>query len=397
MRGVVATLAALLLVGGASASEDWSPDELSLLRTLWIGFLEMPADPSNRFADDPGAAHLGETLFFDRRLSADGKVACATCHAPDQGFTDARPVGQGIGRGARRTMPIRPAAYLTWQFWDGRADSLWAQALGPVENPVEHGFTRTEVARALQARYRAPYESLFGTLPDMADTDRFPLRASPAGDTAAQAAWTRMNPADQAAVNRAFANFGKAIAAYERTQALEPTRFDAYLAGVLGEGERIAMTPDELAGLKLFMGEGRCLQCHNGPLFSNGEFANTGVPEGAARDDRGRIAGVATALADPFNCEGDFSDAEPGQCGELEFAVSGQPAQIRAFKVPSLRGVAQRAPYMHAGQLATLDAVLDHYARAPEAPFGRSEIRPLSLDRDERRQIIAFLRTLNDR
>lgn len=397
MRTLIYGLVAMGLAAAASPPLPWSAEELSILRTLWIGGLERPADPSNRYAENPQAAELGQALFFDRRLSANGEVACASCHEPDHAFTDARPVGQGIGRGGRRTMPIQPATYETWQFWDGRADSLWAQALGPIENPVEHGFTRMQVAHLIRAQYRDRYEALFGALPNLADTGRFPGRASPVGDAESRAAWAAMSEADQALVNRVFANFGKAIAAYERTLDLKPTRFDDYLAGLFGEGEPVELTPDERAGLQIFMGKGQCLQCHNGPLLTNGGFANTGVPLGGADEDPGRAAGVRAALVDPFNCNGAFSDARAGECEELDYVAQDELTQTRAFKAPSLRGVAQRAPYMHAGQFASLEEVLDHYERAPQAPMGRSEIHPVSFNRIERRQLIAFLHTLDER
>ena len=142
---------------------------------------------------------------------------------------------------------------------------------------------------------------------------------------------------------------------------------------------------------------GNCVTCHNGPLFSNGGFANTGVAARAGHDaDPGRSAGVGKAVADPFNCTGPYSDASPDSCDELEFTVRESPELEGAFKVPTLRGVAQRAPYMHAGQLGTLEAVLDHYNRAPSAATGHTELKPLNLNPMERRQIIAFLRTLDE-
>jgi cytochrome c peroxidase len=266
-----------------------------------------------------------------------------------------------------------------------------------VENPAEHGFTRTQVARVLAAHYREPYERLFGPLPDMADRDRFPLRAAPGAAPEAQAAWARMAPVDQVVVNRVYANFGKTVAAYERTLQVHPSRFDDYLAGLFGRpGPHARLSPDEVAGLRLFVGKGQCSNCHNGPLVTNHGFANTGVP--ARQDlprDLGRAAGVRAAIADPFNCKGAYSDAATS-CEELEFVVVDSPAQVRAYKVPSLRGVAQRAPYMHAGQFASLEQVVDHYSRAPRAPDGTSEIKPLRLDADERRQIVAFLHTLDE-
>ncbi len=392
-----ATLAtALALV--AAAEPTWSAADLKTLRGLWIGALgPPPPDPSNKVADNAAAADLGRALFSDTRLSANGQVSCASCHQPDRAFTDALPTGHGVGTGNRRTMPIAPAVYSPWQFWDGRADSLWSQALGPMENPAEHGFTRTQVARVLAAHYSDAYERLFGPLPDMADRDRFPLRAALGGDPEARAAWARMAPADQVVVNRVYANFGKAVAAYERTLKVRPSRFDDYLAGVFGApGPHARLSPDEAAGLRLFIGKGQCANCHNGALLSNHGFANTGVP--ARPDlprDLGRAAGVRAAVGDPFNCKGAYSDA-PAGCEELEFAVVDNPAQVRAYKVPSLRGVGQRAPYMHAGQFSSLEQVVDHYSRAPRAPDGTSEIKPLRLSADERREIVAFLRALDE-
>jgi cytochrome c peroxidase len=295
-------------------------------------------------------------------------------------------------------MPAAVAIYSPWQFWDGRADSLWAQALGPVENPAEHGFTRTEVVRVLATRYRATYEQVFSPMPTSAALDRLPTRASPAGDAQAQAAWAGMKADEQAATNAIYANFGKAIAAYERTLKVRPGRFDGYVAGLSGGRSRTSsLSADETAGLRLFIGKAQCVTCHNGPLLSDQAFHNTGVPPRPGKSaDQGRIDGVGKALSDPFNCLGAFSDARREQCEELSFAVVGTPAQVGAFKVPSLRGVGQRAPYMHAGQLASLDQVVDHYNRAPMAAAGTSELRPLQLSARERRQIVAFLRTLDE-
>lgn len=393
-----AALAAALAFGATAAQPTWSAADLTMLHGLWIDQLgPPPSDPSNKVADNAAAADLGRMLFSETRLSANGQVSCASCHRPDHAFTDALPTGHGVGVGNRRTMPIAPAVYSPWQFWDGRADSLWSQALGPVENPAEHGFTRTEVARVLATHYRDAYERLFGPLPDMTDRGRFPLRAAPGGAPEAKAAWARMAPDDQVQVNRVYANFGKAIAAFERTLKVRPSRFDDYLAGLFGApGPHARLSPDEMAGLRLFIGKGQCANCHNGPLLSNHGFANTGVP---ARPDMpadpGRTTGARAAIADPFNCKGAYSDA-PAGCEELEFVVVDSPAQVRAYKVPSLRGVAQRAPYMHAGQFSSLDQVVDHYSRAPRAPDGTSEIKPLHLGADERRQLVAFLRTLDE-
>jgi cytochrome c peroxidase len=395
---VALAVAAVMAVGGQSTGPGWSADEVEVLRSLAIQTLgPPPPDPSNRLADDPAAAALGRALFSDARFSSNGRVSCASCHQPANGFTDALPTGSGVGTGTRRTMPVAQAVYSPWQFWDGRADSLWAQALGPIENPVEHGFTRTEVVRLLASQYRRPYEQLFGRLPDLSDPHRFPGRASPGGSRKTRAAWAGMAPEDRQAIDRAYSNFGKSIAAFERTLKVRPTRFDRYIAGVAGPGPAAPLSPSETAGLRLFIGKARCATCHNGPMLSNQGFANTGVPpRPGVSFDAGRIAGARKALADPFNCKGAFSDAGGRGCDELEFMVINDPRQVRAYKVPSLRGVGRRAPYMHAGQFASLAQVIDHYNRAPRSSRGVSELKPLHLSRRERSQLLSFLLTLDE-
>jgi cytochrome c peroxidase len=206
-----------------------------------------------------------------------------------------------------------------------------------------------------------------------------------------------MKSEDRQTVDRIFSNFGKSIAAFERTLPVRATRFDEYVAGLTGQGPAAPLTPDELAGLRLFTGKANCSTCHNGPMLSNQGFANTGVP--ARKDlpvDLGRITGARKALADPFNCKGALSDAHGQGCDELEFMVVNDPHQVRAYKVPSLRGVGRRAPYMHAGQFPTLEQVIDHYDRAPRAPRGVSELKPLHLTKRERSQLLSFLLTLDD-
>jgi cytochrome c peroxidase len=218
-------------------------------------------------------------------------------------------------------------------------------------------------------------------------------------DPAARAAWQRLDSTDRASVSRVFANVGKAIAAYERTIVPGTSRFDAYVDAAVRrdpQAMQAALDGDEVAGLRLFIGKGGCVQCHGGPLFTNNEFHNTGVPaDPALAPDAGRLAGVKQVLADEFNCLGRYSDARPEQCGELRFLEADAHRQLRQFKPPSLRGVAERAPYMHAGQFATLEQVLDHYVRAPAAPQGHSELQPLRLNAQERAQIVKFLGSLS--
>jgi cytochrome c peroxidase len=200
------------------------------------------------------------------------------------------------------------------------------------------------------------------------------------------------------AVTQVYVNIGKAIAAYERRLQFGESRFDRYVAALQNGGRTATdiLTPDEVAGLRLFIGKANCTQCHNGPLFTNNEFHNTGVAANASLPpDHGRMSGAKDVLADEFNCRSRWSDATQKQCAELDFIVSDAHELERAYKVPSLRNVAERAPYMHAGQLATLDDVLAHYNRAPAAPSGHTELKPLALDPRELRQLAAFLRTLS--
>jgi len=328
----------------------------------------MPHDPGNRWADNPAAAALGQRLFFDGRLSGNGRVSCATCHDRENDFQDSMPLAKGMGTTNRRTMPIAGAPYSPFLFWDGRKDSLWAQALGPLESAVEHGGDREQYARVVASYYRDDYERVFGPLPPLGTRD---------------------------SATHVFVNIGKAIEAYERRFRFGPSRFDRFVAQWRKSGAmpRDILDEKELAGLALFVGKAKCVDCHSGPLFTNHKFRNTGVPaQPSLPQDRGRAQGVAALRSDEFNCRSRWSDAKPEQCREFPARV---PASERAFKVPSLRNVADRYPYMHAGQFETLAQVLDHYNRAPAAPSGRSELKPLHLSPAELGQLEAFLRTLS--
>ena len=399
----VAVTGALILVSAAavyalSLGDRWSAEERATLRSLSLATPgSLPADPSNRVAEDSAAAALGHRLFFDPRLSGNGRVACATCHVPDKEFQDGVALAEGVGTTTRRTMPVAGTAYSPWLFWDGRADSQWAQALGPLESAVEHGTTRTQVAHTVAEHHGPAYEAVFGPLPRL---DGLPRHAGPVADSAWRASWGRLPPARQDDISRVYANVGKALAAYERRIGYAPTRFDRYVeAELAGRAHTAAsaFTPDEAAGLRLFIGRASCVNCHNGPRFTDDHFHNTGVglPATALPFDSGRAVGARQAVAGEFSCTSRYSDAQPDDCAELRFAVTEGEELVRAYKTPSLRGVAERAPYMHAGQHATLRDVVAHYDRAPAAPAGHSELRPLGLSARERAQLEAFLRTLS--
>ncbi len=392
----VLVAAAPVLLGGCG-EDGLSLAERDAVASLSLdGLGAAPPSISNKVADDPGAAALGKALFFDTRLSANGAVACATCHDPQRQFQDDLPRAQALGTGPRRTMSLAGVAWNLFFFWDGRKDSLWSQALEPLENPLEHGMTRTGIVRLVARHHRAVYEAVFGPLPALGV---LPAAAGPAGTAAERAAWAGLDETARRAVNGAFANVGKAIAAFERTIPPLKTRFDRYAAAIARgeppEGDA-AFSDLEREGLRLFVGSANCLECHNGPRFTDDHFHNTGVADDPqAPAGRERAGAIARLLADPFNCLGAFSDADEGDCAELRFMLRDGPELERAFKTPSLRGVAQRAPYMHAGQIATLEAVVEHYANAPTSPAGTSELRPVRLTERGKAALVAFLKTLN--
>jgi cytochrome c peroxidase len=391
---------------GLDRNDRWTEAESSVLASMSLASLPpVPTDPSNAVESDRRAVDLGRRLFSDARLSKNGQVSCASCHVPDQQFQDGRPLGQGVGTGARRTMPLAGAAHGPWLFWDGRKDSLWSQALGPLEDAAEHGGDRLQYARVLSAGYKAEYERLFGPMPSLAG---LPEHASPLGEPHLQAAWQAIDPTRRDEVNRVFANLGKAIAAYERTIQVRESRFDQYVAAVRVRDARglQVLAPQEVRGLRLFIGKGQCATCHNGPLLSDQAFHNTGVPQrDRRRPDRGRMLAAARVAADEFNCLGRYSDAKPDACAELRFMATDDPGLEGAFKTPSLRNVALRAPYMHAGQFATLADVVAHYVRSPAAAVGHSELahhgtgngerQPIGLSEQEARDLEVFLKTLS--
>ena len=357
------------------AIPDWTPQEIDILRSLSLESLEdLPPNPSNAVADNPIAAEFGSLLFSEPRLSANGSISCATCHQPLRRFTDGMPKGQAIGTTDRNTPSLVGVAYSPWQFWDGRRDSLWAQALAPLEDEREHAFDRSEVLAVVAGdeMYRKFYEDLFGELLDL-------------------------KAADANAMNTAFANVGKAIAAFERTLMPGESRFDRYVAALAnGDVDRSQelFDDDEIRGLRLFIGDANCTQCHNGPLFTNHEFHNTGVISFPGDvPDKGRVTGVREVMRDEFNCKGDYSDDVERSCGELEFART-DATLIGAFKTPSLRNLENTAPFMHKGQFQTIAGVLQHYNIAADAMIGHNEAKPLGLSRRELDQLEAFLATL---
>lgn len=397
----LATLAATVFTGFTTPQTDptkprFAPDEVALAASLKLPeTLQPPTDTSNRYADNKQAAALGKALFFDTRLSANGSVACATCHRPELAFADSARFSKGLDTAQRNTPSLIGSAWSRWFFWDGRSDSQWAQALAPLLNPSEQGLTRTKLADKIRVHYRHEYEAVFGKLPTISQLPH----AGPEGGAKAQAAWKGLPAHKRNAVDRVLANTGKAIAAYGRTLLPSPTRFDQFataLAAGRQDEARSHFTRDEMQGFRLFVGSARCIQCHNGPMLSNYQFHNTGLHESDQPLHMGHIQGIPAARASDFSCLGKHSDN--AQNCPSRFVGLIQNMAAGGFKTPSLRNVSQTAPYMRTGEFATLEEVIEHYdqgARSKGRPgvIG-NELARLSLTPLERQQLKAFLLTL---
>lgn len=402
MRRLLAIAAVLSACAGAEsevtlAPGQWTDAERARLASMRLDPTPRPS-PTNRWADDAGAAALGQTLFFDADLSPSGTVSCATCHDPGRGFTDGLRVAQGVGSTSRNAPAVVGSQYGAWFFWDGRADSLWAQAAGPVESAVEMGSDRMFVARQVTTRHAEAYRSVFGDLPDFSEQSRFPAHARPDADPSlpVAVAWSAMSAADRALVDQTFTRAMKAVAAYERRLVPTPSDFDRYVDALLGGDPSGGGHLDETAirGLSRFVREGGCTDCHHGSMLTDRAFHNLGLPfEGAY--DAGRSIGASQVLEHEFNCRSPSSDAEA--CPELDFLDPTFPDFQQAFKTPTLRNVALTAPYMHHGELADLTAVLTFYSDLPgDAASNHRELtlQPLDLDEAQKRELIAFLSAL---
>lgn len=363
-----------------------------------------PPDPTNRVADSAPAALLGQRLFFETRLSDSGRMACATCHRPLLGWSNGQPLGQGTGRPTRLHVPtLWNVAYNRWFFWDGRADTAWTQALEPLENPAEIGTNRVRLARLVAADpvLRPAYVEAFGPPPSFADPARFPADAMPEPfntESALHQAWTAMTPADQDAVDRVFTNLGKSLAAFERRLVSRNAPFDRFVEGLREDdpAKLAALSIEAKRGLRLFIGRGNCRACHSGPSFSNGEFHSLGLPESASFFESGRLRGITMLRMNPLNGVGRYSD-DPG-ASPARFLPKDAHETFNQVKTPTLRNVAQTAPYMHNGRMRTLNEVLrfysDRHGAQRVAPQDEALLRPLQLTGREIADLTAFLESL---
>ena len=383
----------------------FSPDQWERI-TRMASVPPLPPDPTNRVADERSAAEFGHQLFFDQRLSGTGNVSCATCHDPARAFTDGLRVAEGVGTNRRNTPTVLNAAHHRWLTWDGRSDSLWAQALEPLENSVEMAGDRTSIARLIaeDPGYRSAYESVFGSLPKL---DSVPLEvARPTRDgTVDEAArrWEALAPSTQDAINEVFVNIGKSIGAYQRRLVSGNAPFDRFVESVASGGyQPVSQFGDsEVRGLGLFSDIAGCWECHAGPMITTGEFHNIGIPPvaGGMPTDSGRFEGATIVKEDPFNASGAYSDHTQGPQARLVRTLIESPENWGRFRTPSLREVSKTAPYMHEGRFETLEEVVRFYSTLDGAVqldhHQELVLAPLKLSEEEISDLVAFLKSLD--
>lgn len=359
---------------GACERAEFTEREKNVLKNLSLNKLRPPVPESNKYAFNAAAQQFGEQLFNEKGLSGNGEFSCASCHQEDKFFTDALPTGVAAGTTDRNTPALHGVAWQSWFYWDGRRDSLWAQALTPIEAAKEMANDRIAVVRFIAGSdtYRKQYESIFGTFPFSANDPSLAITASPMGDQASKRSWIELPSDTQIKINTVFSNIGKALGAFQHT--LEPikTRFDLFeqeVANGASIKEITTLNKLELEGALLFLNETKtqCLECHNGPLLSNGNFHNitTGNFTGPVFDF-GREFGVQAALLDEFNCQGRYSDAKKDECLHLIYMNRDSVHMRGAFKTPTLRNITNTAPYFHDGRFTTLEQVIRFYANPPK-------------------------------
>lgn len=365
------------VAGDGSAGLDFNAQERQQILSLGPWPPKLAPDPSNRVSGNADAIALGARLFFDARLSPSGRVACVTCHQHDRAWTDGRPRGHGLAEVSRNTPTLANPRLARWFGWGGGTDSLWMASLRPLLDPREFDASAAAVAAiyAHDADLACRYERAFGD--------------APAGIAGAQ--------------ERGMVNTAKALAAFQETLTTGRTPFDEFRDALArGDSDGAARYP-HLArqGLKLFIGRGNCIACHNGPNFSNGEFADVGVPFFIAPGevDSGRYDDLQRLRASPYNLLGGYSDDAGRASAQATRHAVLEPRHWGEFRVPSLRNVAVTAPYMHSGALPTLHDVVRHYSTLDESRIHSSAqplLRALRLTPEESDALVAFLETLTD-
>ena len=335
LRSFAATLVILLTALGCTQPQQAGPAVPIGMTIQIVAPLGLPPVPIP--SNNPPTAEtvaLGRKLYYDPSLSVDGTIACASCHHPDTGFADGKPVSEGVGgqKGGRSAPSVFNAAYYTTQFWDGRAAHLEEQARGPVGNPIEMGNTLEGAVESLSAdaSYREDFEKAFGPGPIT------------------------------------YEMVEKSIASFERTVISGNSPFDRYFYG----GDEGALSEAARRGLDVFRdpGKGNCTACHVLGLFTDNQFHNLGV----GLDETGELTDLG------------------------RYDVTKKDSDRGAFKTVSLRNIALTAPYMHDGSLLDLKEVVDFYVGGGNSTPNRSPlIKSLDfLTGEERSDLAVFMESL---
>ncbi len=392
----------------------FSKKEIQIIKTLSSQRYTNTSDVSNHVSGSASAIAFGKQLFFSKKLSGDGVISCASCHNPKEDWAthDAITVKRTAYPSTRHVPSLWGVKYNRWYFWDGRADSLWSQALQPIENISEMRGSRVQIARLLISdfSFRKSYEAIFGRIPTLLLHAKLPFRARPVETEKTNAdhlAWVKLKPPVQHAINTLFSNVGKSIAAFEETLVSKDSPFDQFVARLTKEKLN---TPTELfdsdngfsvsaaKGLKLFLGKAKCITCHFGPNFSDGEFHHSFLSPVSLQGDLGRYDGIQLLLTNPFNGHGKFTDIKKGSRNKLDFVYLN--VEFRGqFKTPSLRNVERTFPYMHTGEFKTLKDVIHYYNTISKRKSVNDHqeilLKSLELSKAEEKNLVVFLKSLN--
>jgi cytochrome c peroxidase len=323
------------LLQGCNHARSSKPIGLAISIVPPLGLPPVPVPANNPPTVD--AIALGRKLFNDRSLSNQQALSCASCHLPSHDFSDPHELSQGVRgvHGIRNASTLLNVAYLPFQFWDGRAQNLEVQVIGPVTNPIEMDNTAQGVLTNLHKDpdYPALFLKAFGT-PDIT-----------------------------------IERVENAVASYERMLLSGDSAFDRYEYG----GDKNALTAQQIRGVAIFRtpDRGNCAVCHtindHYALFTDGKFHNIGegVEDDGKFDDTGR------------------------------FDQSHVASDTGAFKTPTLRDVAETGPYMHDGKMKSLDEVVAFYAgHGNSNPYLDKEITKIHLSAQDRSDLVAFLKSL---
>ncbi|MCP4430774.1 MAG: hypothetical protein GY806_07345 [Gammaproteobacteria bacterium] len=375
MSGRIVLIVLILLFDSSKAilSVEFTIEQKKLIASFGPWPPERVVDTSNWLSGNSTAIRFGEFLFQDHGLGGETKLSCASCHNPGKAYTDGRAVGVGKSVLVRNTPGLHNLASNRWFGWGGESDSLWAQSIRPILSPDEMSMSAELIQQYLGStnHLKGRYGEIFG-----------------------------QNPLKQPA-EIVLVNLAKVLAAFQESLVTSRTAFDDFRDALVKDNKTaMASYPVKAKlGLKLFIDKGRCFFCHQGPLFTNREFADIGIRffiEGGV--DPGRHAGIKQARRSVFNRMGQYNDGDPDQNAQAVKRVRLQHRNWGEFKVPGLRSVSETAPYMHNGSLPDLHAVVQHYSELDEERLhsdGEKILKPLNLSEIEVEALVEFLNSLS--